>query len=633
MQIIHPNGKDQMAAVTETEQNVSPLVTAALLLAARTAASGLGLNFPSASEVLEITGVGRSRAYEIAKAIPEAVAELIRPQGRPPLPTPTVESSILVELSRKVIAFLVDNPGCTTGGTTRRRYTDGFRHFILELIEEYSEVDLTVFAETVMVPLPTLRDWLRGGRTEITEADDELVVQDEVATAHINTIVDEWGRWKGDFVPFCKHIKENRYVPYGRTLISNILEMLGLRIPNRRPGRSPDEKALRGAFETFFPGAQWEGDGSPIDISIFGQKFVFNLELIVDADSGSVVGFSLRDHEDAEAVRSAFAKAVETTGGQPIVLELDGKPCNHTADLNDDLDDTEVMPSSPGRPQTNPHVEGAFGLFQQSMPPLVIEGTDEKEIAQAVLSLIVTIFMRALNNRPRHDRGGRSRAQLYHGRRPSPEEIERARAELRERCRRQELARQTRKSRGDPVRREMLDQAFQKLGLDDPRGNVRSAIARYPIDYILAAIATFEAKAEAGTLPKSADARYLFGITKNISNKDEGLRITEALLRLRCDARERMLAPLLEAHRQLLESLPVHRELLRAMIDNATAAPRQLDRVFWLERAAKCIIDRPDDEHNDLLRAVSRRIHSTFAIPYAERLAAVRFIARKVSPL
>ena len=59
-----------------------------------------------------------------------------------------------------------------------------------------------------------------------------------------------------------------------------------------------------------------------------------------------------------------------------------------------------------------------------------------------------------------------------------------------ERCRKQEQARQTLEARADPIVRARLDAAFDRLQLKDPTGNTRSAIARYPLDVVLAAIAT-----------------------------------------------------------------------------------------------------------------------------------------------
>ena len=68
----------------------------------------------------------------------------------------------------------------------------------------------------------------------------------------------------------------------------------------------PDELALRGSFRTFFPGAQWVGDGMQVPVVVDGQRFVFNLELNVDAYTDAFVGMSVRDNEDSAAVVEAL---------------------------------------------------------------------------------------------------------------------------------------------------------------------------------------------------------------------------------------------------------------------------------------------------------------------------------------
>jgi transposase InsO family protein len=623
-----------MNSVAETSPKVSPLVSAALVLSARTMAAHHDLPRPEAAAILQATGSGRSRAYELAAKIPGAVAELIRPPGRPRAAPAESAPPPSQELSRKTIAYLMDHPGSVTGRGRRRSYSTAFRSFVLDLIEDHSELDLAAVASAVGVPLPTLRDWMRAGRPEPKASpEEEPGGADKAATARIETIVRQWERWDGDFVPFCDHVRQNLRIPYGRTLIGSILEQLGLRTPRRRPGRSPDEEARREAFETFFPGAQWQGDGSPIEVRFLGQCFRFNLELMIDTHSGAEVGFSVRDHEDAEAVIEAFDDGVETTGAAPIVVELDGRPSNHAAEVEEALGETEILPSTPGRPQSNGHAEGSHGLFQQAAPALEIEGATPKEIARQILELAVMIWARTLNHKPRADRGGRSRTSIYQEDQPTEEQIHQARERLRERCRRQERARQTQRRRGDPVVRQMLDRAFERLGLDDPKGHVRSAIARYPLDHVLAGIAIYEGKQKAGTLPPEVDARYLLAIVRNVTNKDEGLRITDELLRLRLEARDLMLGHLTSAREQLEARCASFGELLRAVIEQAMSSSRQLDRLFWLDVAAEMIVTRPEEDRARLLRGASRRIHAVFEVAYDDRLAAVRVLTRKVVPL
>jgi len=74
----------------------------------------------------------------------------------------------------------------------------------------------------------------------------------------------------------------------------------------------------------------------------------------------------------------------------------------------------------------------------------------------------------------------------------------------------------------------ILDDAFARLGLLDPTRHIRDAIACYPRDAIVDAIAIFTGKRTAGTLPDGVDARYLLGIARNVPHLHQADPITEA---------------------------------------------------------------------------------------------------------
>ena len=74
-----------MTAVAESHPAVSPNVIAGLLLTAKTTLSQLDLPHPSAAQIVEATGAGRTRAYEMKNAILELLEGLTRPAGRPSL--------------------------------------------------------------------------------------------------------------------------------------------------------------------------------------------------------------------------------------------------------------------------------------------------------------------------------------------------------------------------------------------------------------------------------------------------------------------------------------------------------------------------------------------------------------------
>lgn len=619
-----------------------PLVTAGVLLAARSLSAPHGVPQPSVGEILRLTGATRSRAYEIKDALEAMLPTLARPPGRPrvePVPGPTNVPEF-AGLGVEMIQFMKRNPGCVQSGA-RDSYADGYRRFVLELRERHADVAAPEFAAAIDLPLGTLEDWMRrvqpvaaaAGAAAATSADEPRAAEHDVRQAQIETVLAAWRVWRGTFGAFCAHLHRDHRLELGSSLIASILFEHGARTPARRGGRSRDEHALRGAFETFFPGAQWVGDGKQLTVVIDGKIFHKNLELMIDAASDAATGISVRDEEDSAAVVEAFTQGAQTTGGQPLACLLDNRPSNHTPEVDAALGDTMRIRATPGRPQNKAHVEGAFGLFAQKVPAIDLDTRDPDALATTVALLIATTFFRAFNRAPRRDRAGKTRVDLYE--QPiTPEQYQAAHAALRERMRKQELARQTRAARRDPVIAALLDDAFARLGLLDPERHVRDAIACYPRDAIVDAIAIFSGKRTAGTLPDGVDARYLLGIVRNLHHCHEAEPITEALIRERLSARDRFLAPLVSERDVILATGGADLgAALIALVDRLVDAEHAIDRHVWLDAAAELIAPHPHDEGIALAKRAVRRIHTAFKLSTRDRAHLERALLRRLWPL
>jgi len=615
-----------------------PNTQAALLLAARSLLKQHQLAVPTAAEILEATGATRSRAYELADALERVLPSLSRPVGRPARADVDVPAAAIESVMSAVIEFMQRHPACVAG-QRRLRYSDGFRRFIVALGRQHADIPLARFAEAVGVPLGTLEDWRRRAdsdepATDATDATDATAEPQahRVTTARIESILAAYKPWQGSFVAFCAHVRDELRIPYGRTLISNILEMYKYRTPKRRPRRVPDEDALRGAFHRFFPAAQWVGDGTQLDICINGVSFRCNLELHVDAADGGFVGASVRDQEDAQAVIDAYDDGVRNTDTTPLALLLDNRPSNHTPQVREALGDTMPIRATLQRPQNKAHVEGGFGLFQQTAPPLVLRGATMRELAHSFLVCLVTIWGRTINHRPRRDRGGLSRVQLYRAACPTPEQIAHARAELAALMRRQQQAYETRTARLDPAKLEILTAAFARLQLDDD-GDQLHIIATYPRDAIVEGIAIFEAKRAAQRLPDGAGARYLGGIVRNLADANELRHLAELLMLRRKQARDIALRILESELDDVRSSAQAPFDVMAALLERALAADRLLDHRFWLWAIAEYIKQRPEPERDELLREATTHICLTYRVPRARREEAIRHLVRAVSPV
>jgi len=616
---------------------VASLVTAGLVLAARSLANAVvpDLSMPTAAQVVETTGATRSRAYELRDAVLGLVPTLVRSPGRPPNDREPAPGSALADLRAQALCFIMQHPGCVHTSAQRKHYAECFRLFVLDLRAQHTTMPLRDFAEAILLPVGTLEDWLRPGWSP-APTDPPAPVTDaaepDARQTHVETVLAQWRGWRGTFGSFCDHVRDHHRVPFGRSLIASILRTHGERRLERRLGRCRDEDALRDTFETFFPGAQWVGDGKTLEVVVDGEVLHQNLELVVDASSGAAVGIDVRDEEDSDAVVAAFNNGLETTGDPPLALLLDNKAANPTAEVDAALGDTLRMRSTLGRAQNKAHVEGAFGLFAQTVPSIVLSTTDPRQLAQTVALLVATVFFRVLNRRPRLDRDSMSRVQLY-GQAVTPEQRDAARAALQERVRKQTLAAQTLAARTDPVLRDLLDNAFVRLDLADPDRHFRDALACYPLDTVVDAIAIFDGKRTAGTLPDGVDARYLIGIAYNVRHIHEAEAITAALLRERLAARDRLLQPLVREQAAILADAGDNATVaLDAIIRCLTGAERVIDRHFWLDAAAALIPDHHERRVSLFTRA-ARRIHAAFRLKPADRSALERSLLRRLWPL
>ena len=614
--------------------SVCPLAVAALLILARAVCESLGLPAPTIAQILAATKVSRSTAYEMLAVIVELLPTLTPQRGRPPKPPPPPRSPNSAALTRAVLAYVMRHPGCVHRGDVRHHYTDGFRRRVLDLRAEHAALDIEVFAAAIDVPLGTLKDWLRDPPPPVAQAEPEAPAtraRPEAEGPQMQTVLDAWARWQGSFLAFCDHVRDELRVPFGREMIARILDVHGKRPRGRREGRRPDEIALRGAFRTFFPGAQWVGDGMQLPVTVDGNRFTFNVELDVDAHTAAFTGASVRPEEDAAAVIEAFDDGVAATGEAPLALLLDNRPSNHTSEIDRALGDTIRIRATPFRPQNKAHVEGAFGLFSQQLPEVVLDtrgGT--RALAAALARLVVQVWGRTTNHRPRADRGGRSRVELYSDK-PSEEQIEQARRELKKTAERQELARRTLEARRRPEVLALLDAHFARLGLLDPERHVRIAIAGYPLDAIVDGIAIFDGKRRGQTLPEGAGARYLLGIVRNIATQVEGEHIALRLLQLRLEARDQMLVSLVAARKVVCTV--TNAEVVADCVDRAVGTQSPLERNFWIGALADVLRARDPAQHQPLFLAAARRIHATFALDPRQRHDAVRQLADRLIPL
>lgn len=605
-------------------------IVAALLLLGREL-----VNWPEApttEEILDLTGSGRSQAYAMAARLRELLATLAGKPGRPVSEPAPAEAQLGV--SRAIQDYLMRHPGSAYLERERYCYLDDFRRFIVGLVEPGqpgSGLSVAQLSDASQIPLGTLKSWFGQPATNEPENPPATTLRQ----MHRHQILDLYQVWEGTLTAFGQCVREEHRLNFGDTAIRSLLQDAGLL--QRSSSRSVTQD--RGSYRKLFPGAQWLGDGSTMKVHCIpvqwdGETFLFNLEAILDVDSNALVSVDVSDSENEAAVLRAFQDGIATAGKAPLSLSLDNKPCNHTPAIVKATTEagTTLLPTTPFRPQSKAPLEGAFGLFKQCLPELILWGDNPRELARLVLLLVFSAWAMGRNGRQRKNLGNKSPIDHYLGSEPSPEQEAEARRYIEEQRRKQEAMRRTREERADLVKLEFIKQALLDLNIADPNHRLALDLAYYPRDSIVDGIGIFQAKSQLGTVPSDADpGRYLRGIIRNAYDQAEISLAAEFYLQNRLYLRDLSLRGLVAQDEEIRQSCSTAQQRLWASVDRALAAPTSIDYHFWALRAAETISGATVAERPSLYRSAAKRIATSYRAERLRKQSLVTRLARALS--
>jgi len=637
----HEKGK-RNPLIASVSSSIKPSAIAATLLVALELAQRFEGKLPSsAREALALTGASRSQAYEMKGRLRQQLEQLHESPGRPVMDVP--QPQLLYEVAKAVRDFVMDHPGAVDTRGARCSYAEHFQRFAVELFGPSGvakDLSIEQAADAIGVPLGTLKDWLRvpATSTQNNTVADNLPIRAKAKQSfsqpQIATLMSEYEAWEGSLSSFCDYARDQLRLPFGRTFITHVLTAAGLHRPSVRNG--PHQAPWSGgSMQAPFPGMQWFGDGKQLITVFRGQRFIFNLEAMVDGASNAVVGARVTDAEDALAVIQAYHEGLNTVGKKsPLAVTLDNRPSNFAPPIHDALASTELLHSTPGRGQSKAPVEGSFGLFEQSLPsPIVIKVDNDRATARDIVQQIATAFFRGRNGRPRRKLGGLTPSEAYNQTNLSQEQIEHAKTHILELRRRANLARQTREERADPVRRQLLAEQLKLLGIDDPAGEHALSLCGYAMSAIVRGIAIYRTKKEKNNLPSEHDPyRYLGGIIRNVDTSEHLARMAQHLLALRLRAGDLQMVPLREHAESIRTDLPVA-QATRRYVDAALNARSELAFRFWRSQAQGAIASIEPQQAIDLYRNLVRVIARASTVSSQRREQLIATLAGAVAPV
>lgn len=598
----------------------------------------------SLSEVLSHMGATSSRVYEVAKEFEALLPGLVRPPGRPMVPSePDTDETCAAKyaVSKALLKFLSEHPGVRHDHDERNGYNERYSRHVIALKgpgQPGEHLSVSDFAEACVLPLETVRQWLSGKRKrEVPDApqDEDALPPDALPRGAIALVVALWRHNRGmRLTTFRELLRTEHSLVLSFKNLRQILRLTGDKPVSKPHRRKPDAEAIRGQMKRFFPGAQWSADGSQLVISFNGERFVFNWELVVDVATGALVGFDISDTEDSEALCNAFDHAVATTGMAPVAILTDNLPANHSVQVVEHLDKQQTMDmlSTPYRPENKATVEGAFGLFKQYAPPLEINATSRREMMREVLRLTMTAYAQGRNHVKRPGLGKKSAAEVHENAEVTDQEREQARIELAAINDRIKHRQAHERQRLDPVALSTLERVFGELGMSDPEGQFIPAMAKHGLKAVLRGIAIFKPQRDANKRVEHPE-RYLLGIITNVAHRAQHDAMYEHLIELRLQAEDDMLRPLLDEQQDLNKQHPEPSDYLEVALQHALSRITTIDRTFWRSQFLARLAKLPRLLRRASADNAARQVATSFNLDKNERQAFIARLAELVVPL
>lgn len=618
----------------------------------------------SKQEVVRKLDVARSYAYELVPRVEAALARGFDETHGDDAVAVATELRIL-KVRTAVLEYRVEHPGCWVCGG-RTVYSADLVTFILCLASSSLGLSMTQadFADACGIPLPTLKDWWADATRQLAlpfapsskppppptppepapepeQPTPSSPVPEPAATAapeptdadglglsaDMLRIVAEYERWHGSLIAFVDHLR-SLGLHYGRQMVTQILHLAAARNLLRRP---PPKPAARGSTFRPPPGIQWTSDGKQLDVVVDDKTFRITWQPTVDVGTTATVGSVVRHQEDTAGVIASFADGTDTTGAPSVALLLDNKACNKSPALAQQLaPDTFVMHSTPGRAQNKAVIEGGFGLFAQSIGPVVatIDTSTPEQIALCVADAVTRAYAQGRNHHPRR-RDGRTPYELYRDADPSPEELAAATERLREIKERIDSREAREQARLDPAVMATIEQACQRFGFFDD-GDVAISLRSLPLPVIQSAIAIYAAKQQAQSLPPDVGIRYFAGIARNCQYERE-LLLFEKELVAQLERTGQIVTDHLErkaASFSLLDLVPRLLAIVRELL--TFTAP--VAQVFWRRHFQTEAALAPLSLRHSLRRRLCERIRRHYSANKQHRQQLVDLIVRALTP-
>jgi hypothetical protein len=438
-------------------------------------------------------GVSRKSGYQAARRILEI---LQAPPGNQPDDIQRRELFRL-RIKNQVLTYEREHPEV--------RFDDRHRH----LPEEAKSLCVRIFrdfqdklpkfeiAQVIGVPLSSLLRWDKEATDscQFPQKPERRGIHRHARPNDVGRVLDEFKNLQQDMTLEEFTTSFNQKYPdrtLDRKTITRILQVNGLRKVETRGGTPP----YHSPFQVYFPGAQVAIDGHQCDVVFKSEPekaFTFNKEVGIDIASCAILGDALGKTETADGVNRVLIKIREEYK-TVLALLCDNRSSNRAADVKlifgGKGKDAQIF-SFPYHPKTNGHMEGVFGQFVQIVGKIEIDDTSKETIASSIVEVVWRVFIHFHNYSPRERIGNQKPLEYFRSYIPLPEEVERARKELRKQQEKSRASREEHPRATNPGFRSKVEGLLKLHCLEVPIDNAVRALLHFDLRVIESASNAF----------------------------------------------------------------------------------------------------------------------------------------------